>query len=76
MAMRRTLIEKCEEVINSQRVFINLQEGQDLRTDKLFRDLFQFHTGERSAPEIVLSQDSIVSNQSPQYSASFIPAIS
>lgn len=55
MQMRKTLLEKCEEIINTQRVFINLQEGQDLRTDKLFRDLLQFHTGERSAPEIVLS---------------------
>ena len=76
MTMRKTLIDKCEEVINSQKVFINLAEGQDLRTHKLFSDLLQFYTQERSQPEIILSQDSIVSNNSPNYSASFIPAIS
>jgi len=76
MSMRKTLIDKCEEVINSQKVFINLAEGQDLRTHKLFNDLLQFYTQERSQPEIILSQDSIVSNNSPNYSASFIPAIS
>ena len=47
-----------------------------MRTHKLFNDLLQFHTQERSQPEIILSQDSIVSNNSPNYSASFIPAIS
>ena len=56
---------------------MNLQEGLDLRTAKLFKDLMQFHTGERSQQEIVLSQDSIVSGATPNnYSASFIPAIS
>jgi hypothetical protein len=37
--MRKTLIEKCEEVINSHNVFLNISEGQDLRTGKLFKDL-------------------------------------
>lgn len=77
MQMRKTLIEKCEETINSQKIFVNVQDGLDLRAGRLFKDLVQFHTGEKSAPEIVLSQDSIVSNGSPpNYSASFIPAIS
>ena len=75
--MRKTLIEKCEEVINNQKVFLNLHEGLDLRTAKLFKDLMQFHTGERSQQEIVLSQDSIISGATPNnYSASFIPAVS
>lgn len=77
MQMRKTLIEKCEEVINTQKVFFNVKEGLDLRTAKLFKDLLQFHTGERSQPEIILSQDSIVSGATPNnYSASFMPAIS
>ena len=55
-----------------------MKEGLDLRTAKLFKDLLQFHTGgERSQPEIILSQDSIVSGATPNnYSASFMPAIS
>jgi hypothetical protein len=65
MQMRKTLIEKCEEVINTQKVFINLKEGLDLRTAKLFKDLMQFHTGEQSL-DFVLTQDSILyPNTSP-----------
>jgi hypothetical protein len=60
MQMRKTLIEKCEEVINTQKVFINLKEGLDLRTAKLFKDLLQFHTGEYSSVDFVLAQDSIL----------------
>lgn len=75
--MRKTLIEKCEEVINTQKVFINLKEGLDLRTAKLFKDLLQFHTGELSSLDFVLTQDSILyPNTSPNQSASFIPAVS
>lgn len=55
MQMRKTLIEKCEETINSQKIFVNVHDGLDLRAGRLFKDLIQFHTGEKSAPEIVLS---------------------
>ena len=39
MQMRKTLIEKCEEVINTQKAFVNVEAGLDLRTNKLFKDL-------------------------------------
>jgi len=39
LQMRRTLIDKCEEIINSQRIFQNYEDGTDLRTGKLFKDL-------------------------------------
>lgn len=74
MAMRRALIDKCEEVIDSQKVFVNQAEGLDLRTKNLFKDLVDFYSGDRSSPEIVLSQDSIHGPSS--LSASFIPAYS
>jgi len=40
LAMRRTLVDKCEEIINSN----SWPHGaQDLRTGKIFRDLLQFY---------------------------------
>lgn len=38
--MRRTLVDKCEEIINGNQ----WPHGtQDLRTGKIFRDLLQFY---------------------------------
>lgn len=74
MAMRKALIDKCEEVIDNQKVFVNQSEGLDLRTKNLFKDLIQFYSGDRSSQEIVMSQDSL--HGTPSVSASFIPAIS
>lgn len=40
LKMRRTLIDKCEELINSE---IWPHGQQDLRTGKIFKDLMQFY---------------------------------
>jgi len=42
MAMRKTLIEKCEEVINSDRWPHGKNKG-GLTTAKIFNDLLQFY---------------------------------
>ena len=69
MDMRRTLVDKCEEVINGETW---PHGGQDLRTGKIFRDLLQFYgNGEHS-----LSTDpSFVDGPTqPSANASFVPA--
>ena len=38
--MRRTLVDKCEEIINNNQW---PHGAQDLRTGKIFRDLLQFY---------------------------------
>lgn len=35
MQMRKTLVDKCEQVIN--------QSGQQVKTERVFKDLMQFH---------------------------------
>lgn len=71
--MRRTLIDKCDEVIN-QNVWPHAT--QDLRTAKIFRDLLQFYG---SVDQSIYSDASININDQttlPQSNTSFMPAIS
>jgi hypothetical protein len=46
MHMRRTLLDKCEQVINKGAAFMSQDENKDLRTGKIFMDLLQFHMSE------------------------------
>ena len=45
LQMRRTLIDKCEELINSEQW---PHGNQNLRTAKIFKDLMQFYTSDQS----------------------------
>jgi len=44
--MRRTLLDKCEQVINKGTAFMSQDENKDLRTGKIFMDLLQYHMSE------------------------------
>lgn len=73
LSMRKTLIDKCEEVIN-QNVWPH--GSQDLRTAKIFRDLLQFYG---SIDQSIYSDGSgnlLDQTTMPQSHASFMPAIS
>lgn len=67
MHMRRTLLDKCEQVINKGAAFMSQDENKDLRTGKIFMDLLQFHMSETAQT---------IGVASPSPSASFMPAIS
>ena len=40
MKMRKTLIDKCEEIINNQS---KSHADQNIKTDKVFKDLVQYY---------------------------------
>ena len=69
MSMRRTLVDKCEEVINGDSW---PHGGQDLSTGKIFRDLLQFYGN----VEHSLSTDAsaVDGPTQPSPNASFVPA--
>ena len=72
LGMRKTLIDKCEEVINNN----GWPHGsQDLRTGKIFKDLLQFYG---TVDQSIYSDGSGMHDQTtlPQSNASFMPAIS
>jgi len=71
--MRRTLIDKCNEVINQNSW---PHASQDLRTAKIFRDLLQFYG---TVDQSIYSENSITLQDQtplPQSNTSFMPAIS
>ena len=73
--MRKTLIDKCEEVINNN----DWPHGSsDLRTGKIFKDLLQFYG---TIDQSIYSEPSVMAGAHdqttlPQSNASFMPAIS
>lgn len=71
--MRKTLVDKCEEVINNN----SWPHGsQDLRTGKIFKDLLQFYG---TVDQSIYSDGSNGMHDNttmPQSNASFMPAIS
>ena len=74
LGMRKTLIDKCEEVIN-QNMWPHGQ--QDLRTAKIFRDLMQFYGSIDQSIYSEGSGDQLHDGTNmPQSNASFMPAIS
>lgn len=73
LSMRKTLVDKCEEVIN-----LNMypHATQDLRTGKIFKDLLQFYG---TVDQSIYSDGSGNFHDHttmPQSNASFMPAIS
>lgn len=74
LAMRKTLIDKCEEVINSN----DWPHGEaDLRTAKIFKDLLQFYgTMDQSIYSEASGANIHDQTTLPQSNASFMPAIS
>ena len=70
LEMRRTLVDKCEEVINGGAW---PHGSQDLRTGKIFRDLLQFYG---AAHDHALSSDAsgMDGPTQPSANASFMPA--
>ena len=73
LAMRRTLVDKCEEVINANQW---PHGSQDLRTGKIFKDLLQFYG---TIDQSIYSEHSGHMHDNttmPHSNASFMPAIS
>ena len=69
MQMRRTLVDKCEEVINGDAW---PHGGQDLRTGKVFRDLLQFYGNKEHS---MSTNFSVIDDPTqPSANASFVPA--
>lgn len=68
LQMRRTLIDKCEELINSE---LWPHGNQNLRTAKIFKDLMQFYSSDQSF--YTDGQEMTAPNSN---AASFMPAIS
>lgn len=67
--MRKTLIDKCEELINSD----HWPHGnQNLRTAKIFKDLMQFYTSDQS----FYTTEGMEMTAPNSYNASFMPAFS
>ena len=68
MEMRKTLLEKCEEVIDSMPWPFG---KQNLTTEKIFNDLIQFHSEQHSQGfaagghnQSIVQDDSIVGSKS------------
>ena len=72
--MRKTLIDKCEEVINNNK----WPHGEtDLRTGKIFKDLLSFYgTIDQSIYSDASGGNMHDQTTMPQSNASFMPAIS
>ena len=71
LSMRRTLVDKCEEIINSHQW---PHGNQDLRTGKIFRDLLQFYgTYDQSLYSEASGANEVTM---PSQQASFMPAVS
>ena len=66
MEMRKTLLEKCEEVIDSMPWPFG---KQNLTTEKIFNDLIQFHSEQHSGGvgglnQSIVQDDSVVGSKS------------
>ena len=66
--MRKTLIDKCEQVINQQLITM-----MPVKTDKIFKDLLQFHSTKKNLTNYLGSGSMAVFKSQGQ---SFIPAVS
>ena len=69
MDMRRTLLEKCEEIIDSMQWPFGVN---NLRTEKIFNDLLQFHTDHGGSgddtrgnmtDQMTMAEDSVASSK-------------